>query len=85
MQNKQRIGLIKLHKIQNFPQDSNVEGQTKDGKLTISGNFLEGETIEIQASKDGFIVMDPVEYIIKPTDNEAKIILNSVPGNYLTK
>ena len=65
--------------------DSVPKGQTKDGKLTISGNFLEGETIEIQASKDGFIVMDPVEYIIKPTDNEAKIILNSVPGNYLTK
>ena len=60
------------------------KGQTKDGKLTISGNFLEGETIEIQASKDGFIVMDPVEYVIKLTDNEAKIILNPVPGNFST-
>ena len=60
------------------------KGQTKDGKLVISGNFLEGETIEIQASKDGFIVMDPVEYVIKLTDNEAKIILNPVPGNFST-
>ena len=66
-------------KVDNVPK-----GQTKDGKLTISGNFLEGETIEIQASKDGFIVMDPVEYVIKLIDNEAKIILNPVPGNFST-
>ena len=64
--------------------DTVPKGQTKDGKLVISGNFLEGETIEIQASKDGFIVMDPVEYVIKLTDNEAKIILNPVPGNFST-
>lgn len=62
--------------------DTVPKGQTKEGKLVIFGDFLQGETIEVQASKDGFLVMDPVEYVIKPMDNEAKIILDPVPSNY---
>merc|ERR1711860_93626 len=48
--------------------DTVPKGQTKEGKLVIFGDFLQGEIIEVQASKDGFLVMDPVEYVIKPMD-----------------
>ena len=56
MQNKQRIDLIKLHKIQNFPQDSNAEGQTKDGnilcKYSENGNYLKIPLLSVVISGD---------------------------------
>ena len=60
--------------------DIKVDGLEKgktgpEGKLVVTGNFLEGESIEIQAIKNGLLVMDPVKYLIKAADNEKKLTL----------
>ena len=47
---------MKLHKIQNFPQDSNAEGQTKDGnilcKYSENGNYLKIPLLSVVISSD---------------------------------